>query len=101
MSHLGSNNASSIILNQDYYNGPGFPKNSFYRQDGRTKDLDLNLYHAKFIIVTDRGAESEITDDTVLYFGSHNFSAGAWGNLEKDESQLAIANWEIGVAFGP
>ncbi len=57
------------------------------------------MYHAKFFIVTEDN--DEITDDTVLYFGSHNFSAGAWGNLEKSNTQLGIANWEVGVAFGP
>jgi len=36
------------------------------------------------MIVTDKSKKDEITDDTVLYFGSHNLSAGAWGNLEKD-----------------
>jgi hypothetical protein len=37
------------------------------------------------MIVTEKGShKDEITDETVLYFGSHNFSAGAWGNLEKD-----------------
>lgn len=53
------------------------------------------------MIVTDKDQESKITDDTILYFGSHNFSAAAWGNLEKNETQIAIANWEIGVLFGP
>lgn len=37
----------------------------------------------------------------MLYFGSHNFSGGAWGNLEKGDSQIAIANWELGVVFPP
>ncbi len=37
----------------------------------------------------------------MLYFGSHNLSAGAWGNLEKGDTQLAISNWELGVVFPP
>jgi tyrosyl-DNA phosphodiesterase-1 len=45
--------------------------------------------------------ESEIDDDTTLYFGSHNFSAGAWGNIEKDGTQISMSNWEIGVVFPP
>ena len=40
-----------------------------------------------------------VTDDTVLYFGSHNLSQGAWGNVEKNGTQLSTANWELGVAF--
>jgi tyrosyl-DNA phosphodiesterase-1 len=53
------------------------------------------------MIVTCKDKPDEITDDTVLYFGSHNFSGGAWGNLEKNDSQIAISNWEIGVVFPP
>lgn len=34
-----------------------------------------------------------------MFFGSHNLSAGAWGNNEKSASQLAIANWEFGIVF--
>lgn len=98
---MGVEHASSIILNPQYWNEQGFPRKAFCRQEGRTKVLDKNLYHAKFIIVSEEGKEDEVTDDTVLYFGSHNFSAGAWGNLEKDNTQIGIANWEIGVAFGP
>eukprot|EP00347_Sterkiella_histriomuscorum_P001407 403372152 len=101
-SHLGPENASSIILQESYwYDTPGFPRKSFYRQVGKSKLLDKNLYHTKFMIITDKGKESEITDDTVLYFGSHNFSGGAWGNLEKNDSQISISNWELGVVFGP
>jgi len=46
--------------------------------------LDKNLYHAKFMIVTSKNEPDKISDDTVLYFGSHNLSGGAWGNQEKD-----------------
>ena len=67
-----------------WHESEGFPKRSFYHLRGKNKGLDKNLFHAKIIIVNDRENEKEITDDTVFYFGSHNFSAGAWGNLEKD-----------------
>jgi hypothetical protein len=63
--------------------------------------LSNNLYHAKYLIVTDKLKPDEITDDTVMYFGSHNLSAGAWGNLEKDNTQISLANWEIGIVFPP
>jgi tyrosyl-DNA phosphodiesterase 1 len=99
-SHVGVEHASSIILNPQYWSADGFPRKAFCRQEGRTQALDKNLYHAKFFIVTEEDND-EITDDTVLYFGSHNFSAGAWGNLEKTNTQLGIANWEVGVVFGP
>lgn len=40
-------------------------------------------------------------DSSLLYFGSHNFSPSAWGNLGKNGSQIYIANWELGVVFPP
>jgi len=30
----------------------------------------------------DKHGEEVVDDETVLYFGSHNFSAAAWGKLE-------------------
>jgi tyrosyl-DNA phosphodiesterase-1 len=99
---LGQKNANSIILNEAYwYDNPGFPRKSFCQQLARTKELENNLYHAKFFIVTNKDSSDVIDDDTVLYFGSHNLSGGAWGNLEKDGHQIAISNWEIGVVFPP
>jgi tyrosyl-DNA phosphodiesterase-1 len=34
-----------------------------------------------FIVTED---DMEITDKTVIYIGSHNLSAAAWGKFEKD-----------------
>ena len=53
------------------------------------------------IVVTNNSEKLEIDDDTFMYFGSHNLSAGAWGNLEKDSTQISMSNWEIGIAFPP
>ena len=36
------------------------------------------------MIVNDNDNEKDITDDTLLYLGSHNLSGAAWGTLEKD-----------------
>jgi hypothetical protein len=44
------------------------------------------LFHAKIIIINKKDKEEEIDDDTAFYFGSHNFSAAAWGNLEKNDT---------------
>ena len=49
----------------------------------------------------DKGKEDEISDNTVLYFGSHNLSTAAWGNQEKDNTFISIASWELGVLFPP
>lgn len=38
--------------------------------------------HLKIIIVTN--SKMEINDDAIIYMGSHNFSLGAWGRIEKN-----------------
>lgn len=45
--------------------------------------------------------EEKITDDSIIYFGSHNFSVAAWGTFEKGDSQISIANYELGIVFNP
>lgn len=42
-----------------------------------------------------------IDDNTILYFGSHNFSINAWGKDELKGKQFSIANWELGVILLP
>lgn len=61
----------------------GFPKGSFYRYEGRTKELDRNIAHSKIIIITKDENGNDIDDDTVIYAGSHNMSSNAWGKEEK------------------
>ena len=46
-------------------------------------------------------SDNKISDNTLLYFGSHNFSPSAWGNIEKNGTQISMNNWEIGVVFPP
>jgi len=50
--------------------------------EGRAPGFDANISHSKMIVVTqdDKGT---ISDDTLLYFGSHNLSSAAWGKEEK------------------
>ncbi len=53
------------------------------------------------MIIVTKDDSGKIDDDTLMYFGSHNFSTNAWGKLEKQGTQFTIANWELGVAFLP
>ena len=52
-SYLGIEGGSSIILQEQYWNSQGFPRKAFCKQEGKSKEMDKNLYHAKFMIVTD------------------------------------------------
>lgn len=40
-----------------------------------------------------------ITDSSMIYIGSHNFSSSAWGKV--DQYGYSIRNWELGVMFPP
>jgi len=42
-----------------------------------------------------------IDDETILYFGSHNFSPSSWGFIEGNKNQQMVPNWELGVLFMP
>ena len=87
-SHLGVANAASMILPaKNWDDTKDFPKSSFCKQEARTSKLDSNLYHAKFIVVSRKDEHGHvIDDDALLYFGSHNLSGEAWGNMEKKGS---------------
>ena len=47
------------------------------------------------------GSAADDVDVLWLYTGSHNFSKAAWGELQKDASQLFIRSYELGVLFTP
>ncbi len=53
------------------------------------------------MIIVTKDDHGIIDDDTIIYFGSHNMSTSSWGREEKQASQFAIANWELGVAYMP
>ena len=100
-SHLGVEMASSVILQEKFWEDiHDFPKSSFFRLKGANNDLDRNLFHAKIMIVNDKDLD-HISDDSLLYFGSHNFSPSAWGNIEKNNTQISLNNWELGIVFPP
>eukprot|EP00347_Sterkiella_histriomuscorum_P008774 403343808 len=99
--YLGIHNCDCLHLKSTSWNMAGFPKGSFYRYEGRTKELDRNIAHSKVIIITRDSKGIEIDDDTVIYTGSHNMSQNAWGKDEKNGEQFTIANWELGIMKGP
>ena len=77
-----------------------FPRHSFYKLEGKNEAFDRNISHSKMIIVT-KDDSGTIDDETLIYIGSHNFSSHAWGREEKQGKQIAIANWELGIAYAP
>ena len=68
--------------------------------EGKNKAFDRNISHSNMIVVT-KDEKGVIDDDTLIYFGSHNFSSAAWCKEEKGGKQISLSNWELGVVYLP
>lgn len=98
----GNELASCLFLGKEMFEKDFFPKKCF-------KVLELNdansifksnlIFHSKLILLL--GKNNEVTEDSLFYFGSHNFSPSAWGNFQKQYTQLSSANYELGLIFNP
>lgn len=73
---------------------------SLYNGDGRLQGDDRVVPHYKVIIVT-FAKDFGITDDTVLYLGSHNFTQAAWGRSSNFDQRFTVWNFELGAVFPP
>ena len=78
----GIEECGCLHMKSTTWNQANFPRGSFYRLQGKTSALDRVVSHSKMIIVT-QDDSGTIDDNTILYFGSHNFSTNAWGKEEK------------------
>lgn len=97
----GPKSSGCLMLTPNTYAKPTFPKNIFHQFQG-TEDYAFHegiIPHLKVFIVAEENGD--IDDDTCIYFGSHNFSASAWGRYEKDYTQFSISNTELGVLVPP
>jgi tyrosyl-DNA phosphodiesterase 1 len=81
-SHLGIYGCECCHLKTSIYSQSNFPRGSFYRLEPRIPGFDRVVSHSKMIVAT-RDEKGAIDDDTLIYFGSHNFSSNAWGKEEK------------------
>ena len=59
------------------------------------------VFHSKIFITGKRNKEGKfiLNNDSIIYIGSHNFSTSAWGNYEKNGTQISVANYELGIIF--
>ena len=59
------------------------------------------VFHSKIFIIGKRNKLGNfiLNNDSIIYIGSHNFSTSAWGNFEKNGTQVSVANYELGVIF--
>lgn len=96
-SYAGPDFAHPLLLSEKNYEKQSFIKKVFQKFEGPD---DYNFHHGilphlKVGIVTKK--DQKIDDDTIIYYGSHNFTAAAWGKYEKNRSQIFISNTELGV----
>jgi len=82
---LGVEAAVSLRLNNSHWTFKEFPQRSFCHLRPRLPLFDRMLYHSK-VFIANPNDQYSISDGSLLYFGSHNFSPSAWGNDEKGES---------------
>lgn len=89
-----------LTQGKDGHAKPGFIRGAMAAyEDGPNFDYKSAVPHLKVCIVTDKSYT--VTDDTIIYLGSHNFTPSAWGKTEKGDSVLNITNTELGVVFPP
>lgn len=100
---LGNQLSGCLFLSKDT-----FLMNRYkFRKLDTVDNSEKTIFHSKFFIACshDENAAddpiSNLNNNTVLYFGSHNLSMAAWGSFEKKESQVSISNYELGIIFNP
>lgn len=69
-----------------------------YEASDKSESYKGIIPHLKVMVMT-HNPDFKVDDDTVIYFGSHNFTASAWGKYEKKETILQLSNTELGVVF--
>jgi tyrosyl-DNA phosphodiesterase-1 len=96
---LGNELSSCLFLDSVAFN---MHKNKFKIIELKSEFNKLKtIFHSKFFITgtKDKNGNFNINKNSLLYFGSHNFSAAAWGNYEKKDDQISMSNYELGILF--
>ena len=86
-----------------------FSKDAFKLYENNLHDVVLKdkfkdrktVFHSKIFITGKKNKNNNfiLNNDSIIYIGSHNFSASAWGNYEKNGTQISVANYELGIIF--
>ncbi|KAJ2845458.1 hypothetical protein IWW36_004773 [Coemansia brasiliensis] len=83
----------SIKCQQDIYFDKSFPADALYKVEPA---VPRTLAHAKIVLMR-MGLNGHYG---WMYLGSHNFTAGAWGNATKRQLKLTyVNNYEFGVVL--
>ena len=97
---MGNELTGCLFLTEETYN---LHKEKFKNVEIKEKYKDRKtVFHSKIFITGDKKKGFfDINNNSLLYFGSHNFSAAAFGNLEKNDTQISMSNYELGIIFNP
>eukprot|EP01017_Pseudomicrothorax_dubius_P024515 TRINITY_DN2604_c0_g2_i1.p1 TRINITY_DN2604_c0_g2~~TRINITY_DN2604_c0_g2_i1.p1 ORF type:complete len:530 (-),score=122.28 TRINITY_DN2604_c0_g2_i1:115-1704(-) len=98
---IGPEFSGCLLLASKNWDKDTFPKKSFSKYEGK-EDYAFShgaIPHLKVFVVCNE--DFSVDDDTIIYYGSHNFSPAAWGKYEKDCTQTNIYNSELGVLHPP
>lgn len=98
-SENGEELSSCLFLNEETYNKyiSLFRKLEIKDKSSLLIKVKDQVFHSKVIFFNFKDSNSK--DNNMFYFGSHNMSPSAWGNLEKKNTQISSGNYELGVFF--
>ncbi|KAJ2026476.1 hypothetical protein GGI10_000710 [Coemansia sp. RSA 2530] len=94
----GSTPRQCIKFKADFYSNPPFPRYALHRVESKVANT---LIHAKVILArsnaTNKG-QRKPGERGWIYLGSHNFTPGAWGHVQRGpDKRCNINNYEFGV----
>ena len=87
-----------LFLTPTIYYSKNFLKNTLSKYKGKKnfENSEGVLSHCKIMVLLQN---KKICDDTIIYFGSHNFSQSAWGRFLKN--RIKVNNYEFGLVLPP
>ena len=95
---LGKELTGCLFLSEKFYS-----RNKEKFHDIQLKEEYKNyksVFHSKiFITGKKKNGHFSLNKNSLVYIGSHNLSAAAWGNYEKNGTQIAVGNYECGILF--
>lgn len=82
------------------YENYKFQSDCLRKYNCRKDDKDkYRTPHIKLLLVN-KGS-NVITDDSIIYVGSHNMSVAAWGARESCDEVVHVFNYELGILILP
>lgn len=93
-SKFGPSLYGTIFCRSKDWLSPSFPRHLFHQCI--SQPVPGRPLHTKLMIA------SEASDKILYYYlGSANFTPSAWGRFVKEQSQLMVCNFELGVLLDP